>query len=248
MEQTTTFKLQLEYFLNDKKIIFSQEIDSNGLTKTTTIIGSDRVSETTINGRVLSGESTINGITSGYQYIYDNEGVAIDLKAINPDISINDSANAINNFKNSNEFLKVKMNGVLAINNSANLIYSPSNQFSIYKEVKSITGSDVSIYFLQQQYTCLDKTSQIKNEEETYQINDYFFSFIREFENDKATTYCCIDDIEEENISNDHPIYIKAKSIIDQLTPLKNLLESNPKTYRDLKTEIKDECIKKTIR
>ena len=78
-----TYKIVLEYFSDNKKVIYSNEISNDGLATSSISVGSDKISETTINGRVLSGESIVNGVKSGYEYVYDTEGVTIEIKQKN---------------------------------------------------------------------------------------------------------------------------------------------------------------------
>ena len=243
-----TYKIVLEYFLNNKKVIYSNEISNDGLATSSISVGSDKVSETTINGRVLSGESIVNGVKSGYEYVYDTEGVTIDLKQKNSNVSINDSVSLINKLKNSRDFSKAKMNGVLAINNSSELISEPNINFLVYREVTLSDNENTQTYFIQQNFTSDGKKSKVESQEENYQINDDYASFITNYKDDSQSVYCNIDDEEFESIDKDTPEYIIVQSMISKLDPLKELLKSTPKTYKDIKLEQQKENTKKTIR
>lgn len=248
MPSKLTYKIILEYFLDNKKVIYSSEISNDGLATNTISIGNDKVIETTINGRVLSGESIVNGVKSGYEYIYDAEGVTIDLKQKNSNVSINDSVSLINKLKSSSDFSKAKMNGVLAINNSSKLISEPNINFLVYREVTLSDDENTHTYFIQQNFTSDGKSSKLESEEENYQINDDYASFITNYKDDSQSVYCNIDDEEFESIGKDTPEYIIVQSMMSKLNPLKDLVKSTPKTYKDLKVEIEKENTKKTIR
>ena len=239
-----TYKIVLEYFLDNRKVIYSNEISSDGLATSTISVGNDKVSETTISGRVLSGESTYNGVKSGYEYVYDHEGITIDLKQKNSNVSINDSVSSINKLKNSSGFFKAKMDGVLASNNSAEFIACPSQSFFVYKEVTLSDDENTHTYFIQQNFTSDGKSSKLESEEENYQINDDYASFITNYKDDSKSVYCNIADEEFESIEKNTPEYKKVQSMMDTLAPLKKLLKSTPKTYKDIKVE----STKKTIR
>ena len=140
-----TYKIVLEYYLDNKKVIFSSEISSDGLATTTISIGDNKVIETTINGRVLSGEVTLNGVTSGYEYVYDKDGITIELNPKNKNISVTESVSLINKLKNSKDFFKVRTDGVLASNNSSDFISIPDQNFIVYKEVSLIDTNNTYI-------------------------------------------------------------------------------------------------------
>ena len=184
----------------------------------------------------------------GYEYIYDTEGVTIDLKQKNSNVSINDSVSLINKLKNSRDFSKAKMNGVLAINNSSELISEPNINFLVYREVTLSDNENTHTYFIQQNFTSDGKSSKLESEEENYQINDDYASFITNYKDDSQSVYCNIDDEEFESIDKDTPEYIIVQSMISKLDPLKELLKSTPKTYKDIKLEQQKENTKKTIR
>ena len=107
-----TFKIELQYFFEDKKVVFHNEICNDGLTTKSISIGNNKVIEKKINDRVLSGECLFNGITCGYTYIYDQEGTTIDFIPTNKNISIDESIDKINKIKKSKEFLKAEMDGL----------------------------------------------------------------------------------------------------------------------------------------
>lgn len=235
MESKLTFKIELQYFLEDKKVIFHNEICNDGLTTKSISIGNNRVIEKTINDRVLSGECLVDGTTCGYTYIYDQFGTTIDLVQINKNISINESIYRINKIKNSEEFFKAKINGLLIITNSPQFISSPVKNFSSYKEITLTDNENTSIYLVQQNFMFNGKTSEIENEEECYQINNDYISFVTDLKNNTKNIYYNIDNIEIENADENTHIPKKALSIIEQLQPLKELLNSSPKNYNNLK-------------
>jgi anthranilate/para-aminobenzoate synthase component I len=243
-----TYKIVLEYFLDNKKVIYSNEMSNDGLATITISVGNNKVIETTINGRVLSGESIVNGVKSGYEYVYDTEGVTIDLRQKNSNVSINDSVSLINKLKSSSDFFKAKMNGVLAINNSSELISEPNINFLVYREVTLSDNENTQTYFIQQNFTSDGQKSKLNSEEETYQINDDYASFITNYKDDSQSVYCNIDDEEFESIDKDTPEYIIVQSMMSKLNPLKDLVKSTPKTYKDIKLEQQKENTKKTIR
>ena len=172
MTSNLIYKMTLQYFLDDKKVIFYNEICSNGLSTNTISIENTKITKKTINNRVLSEECYINNENHGYTYIYDNEGTTVDLKPINENISVDESLCIIKKIKNTEEFIKVQRDGLLLITNSAELISVPSQKFTIFKEISSYDTANTLAYSLQQNYTCNDKTSEMVSEKEKYQIND----------------------------------------------------------------------------
>lgn len=228
MTPKLTYKIELKYFLEDKPVIFRSEICSEGLATNMISIGDTEVIETTIKDRVLSGECSIDGITCGYSYVYNQEGITIDLKKLNENISINDSVNQINKIKSSNNFSKVNFNGILVITNSSQFIVIPGENFTVYKEITLNDNKDTFVYALKQDYTCDGKTSEMIFEEEKYQIND---------------EYVIVTSDSKGTITNE-----KNSSFIKQLEELKKLLNSSPKSYKSLKIETQLNNTKKTIR
>lgn len=243
-----TFKVKLQYFLNGEKIVFSNETCSNGLLTTTVSVGNKRVTEKSMNGQVLSGESLIDGVISGYDYIYDKDGKVLELNKKNENISIDESVNRINKLKNEKYFSKVKIDGILAINNSGDFICSPSKNFFICKEVIMNNGENVYTYLVQQNFVCNGKISRIENEEETYQIDDDYISIITDLEKQEKNLYFCLDGIEAETLDENSLLQEKAKSIIEQIKPLKEILVSPPKNVKSLKTSFEKMMVAKAIR
>ena len=242
------FKVKLQYFFNDEKIVFSNETCSNGLLTTTVSVGNKRVTEKSMNGQVLSGESLIDGVISGYEYIYDEHGKVLALNQLNKNISIDESVNRISKLKKENDFSKAKLDGILAINNSGDFICSPSKNFFICKEVIMNNGENVYTYLVQQNFVCDGKISRIENEEETYQINDDYISIITDLEKQEKNLYFCLDGIEEETLDENSLLQEKAKSIIEQIKPLKEILVSPPKNVKSLKISFEKMMTAKTIR
>ena len=228
MAPKLTCKTELRYFLEDKQVIFHNEICSEGLATNKISIGDTEVSETTIKDRVLSGECSIDGITCGYTYIYNQEGTTIDLKKINENISIDESVSQISKIKNSKDFFKAKIDGLLVITNSPQFIVSPSKTFTVYKEITLNDDGNTFIYTIRQNYTGDGHTSEMVSEEEKYQINNEYV----------IVTSDSKDGNTQENIS----------SFIKQLEPLKELLKTSPKSYKNLKIETQLNNTKKTIR
>lgn len=243
-----TFKVKLQYFFNGEKIVFSNETCSNGLLTTTVSVGNKRVTEKSMNGQVLSGESLIDGVISGYDYIYDKDGKVLELNKKNENISIDESVNRINKLKNEKYFSKVKIDGILAINNSGDFICSPSKNFFICKEVIMNNGENVYTYLVQQNFVCDGKISRIENEEETYQIDDDYISIITDIEKQEKKLYFYTDGIETETLNENSLIQEKAKSIIEQIKPLKEILVSPPKNAKSLKIIFEKMMTAKTIR
>lgn len=234
MEPKLTFKIELRYLFDNKKVVFSNEICNNGIAINIISVGNDKIIEKTINGRILSAECSINGVTCGYDYIYDSKGNTLDLKPKNPSITIRNTLGIINKFKKSQTVFNAKINGLFASKNFSEFISSANENFLVYKEVKCRVGKDMSIYFLQQQFSCINQISKLENEEETYQLNNDFISFITEFKKNAKNVYYNIDDNEIENINENNELYKKAQSIINQLSPLKKLLNSCPSSPKML--------------
>ena len=243
-----TFKVKLQYFFNGEKIVFSNETCSNGLLITTVSLGNERVTEKSMNGQVLSGESLIDVVISGYEYIYDEHGKVLALNQLNKNISIDESVGRINKLKNVKELSKVRIDGILAINNSGDFICSPSKNFFICKEVIMNNGENVYTYLVQQNFVCDGKNSRIENEEETYQIDDDYISIITDLEKQEKNLYFCLDGIEAETLDENSLLQEKAKSIIEQIKPLKEILVSPPKNVKSLKTSFEKMMLVKAIR
>ena len=234
-ESKLTYKIELQYSLdNNKKVIFINEIHSDGLEIQTTSVGNNKIIEKKIKGRVLSGECLIDGVLYGFEYILDDDQKTIDLKPKNKNISINDSVNTINMLKNSEDFNKVKMSAILANNDSCSFIAIPSQNFIVYREVELYSKKNKSIYFHQQNFSCINNGSILDSEEECYQINDDHISFTTDFKNNDKSFFGNIDNIEIENKDEADTVKDTVQSIIDNLEPLKKILVSHPKSYKDL--------------
>lgn len=82
MESKLKFKIELQYSLESKKIVFYKEICNDGLTTKSISIDNNKVVKKTLNSRILSGECLFEGNICGYSYVYDKEGKTIDLKQI----------------------------------------------------------------------------------------------------------------------------------------------------------------------
>ena len=243
MKSNLTFKIELEYFFKDKKVVFHNEICNNGLATKSTSIGNNKVIEKTINDRVLSGECLLDGITYGYVYVYSQEGITIDLKPINENISINESINKINEVKKSKEFFKAEMDGLLTITNSPELIYIPSKNFTVYKEISLTNHENTFVYLLKKNFICNEETSTIECEEEKYQINNDYVSIITDLKSNTKTVHCNIRSNETDATQEE------VQSIIEQLQPLKELLNTSPKSPKNLKIGVTKKITqKKTIR
>lgn len=238
MTSKLTFKVELQYFLDNKKVVFSNEICNDGLKTKVISIEKNKVIEKTINNRVLSGECLINGTKCGYTYIYDEDGTTIDLKKINDNISINESVNLITETKKSKDFYKAEINGTFALTNSSEFICTPSKNFIVRKEIMLSNFENTFTYLIQENFKCNGKTSKVENEEEIYQINQNYISLITDIKNNTKSIYCNIDNIEFDNIEENCAAQKKVQSIIEQLKPLKELLKSSPKNLKNLQIEI----------
>ena len=228
MDSKLVYKTKLRYFLDNKQVVFYNEFCSDGLATTGISIGNDEIKETTICGRVLSGKCSIDGTTCGYTYVYDEEGTTIDLKPLNENISVTDSVNKIDKVKNSKDFYKARMNGLLVITNSPEFVFVPNKNFTIYKEISLKDSKNTLLYSLQQNYTCDDKLAKMTNEEDKYQVNN----------ENMSVTLNSKDTITDELDS----------SFIETLKILKELLYSSPKNYKNLLIEPVLNSTKKTIR
>ena len=113
------------------------------------------------------------------------------INQLNKNISIDESVGRINKLKNVKELSKVRIDGILAINNSGDFICSPSKNFFICKEVIMNNGENVYTYLVQQNFVCDGKNSRIENEEETYQIDDDYISIITDLEKQEKNLYFC---------------------------------------------------------
>lgn len=224
MTSKLTFKIELQYFSENKKVIFYKEICDDGLSTKSISIGDDRIIKKTINERILSEECLLDGITCGYAYVYDEEGKTIDLKRINENISIDESIRIINKTKKSKEFFKVEMDGLLVITNSPEFIVAPCESFVVNKQMTLNNGDNILVYSLEQIYTYNGKTSTQLDKKEKYQINDE----------------CIV------LTNNSNEITDETMSFIKQLESLKELLNSSPKSCKYLKIETN--YTKKTIR
>lgn len=242
MNSKLTFKLELQYSLNDEKVIFRNEINNDGLATKTISIGNNKVIEKTINDRVLSGECLYEGVRCGYTYVYDKEGITIDLKQINENISINDSVNKINEVKKSKEFNKVEMDGLLTITNSPEFISTPNKNFTVYKEITLIENENTYVYLLKKNFIRSEKISVNESLEEKYQINNDYVSLITDLKNNTKIAHCNIQGNETEITKKE------AKSILEQLEPLKELANSFPKSPKNLILKVQKTDTKKTIR
>lgn len=243
-----TFKVKLQYFSEDKKIVFYNEMSSDGFLTTTVSLGNDRVTEKTINGQVLSGESLLDGEISGYEYIYDEACKVLALNQLNKNISIDESVGRINKLKNRKELSKVRIDGILATNNSSDFICSPSKNFFVCKEVVAYDEENTYTYLIQQNLVCDGKTSKIESEEENYQINDDFVSIVTDYKSKEKSLYCCIDNVEMEDVEENNSIKEKAKSIIEKVKSLKDLLVTPPKNCKNIKASLEKMNSTKTIR
>lgn len=248
MESKLTFKVELQYFLEDKKVIVYNEICNNGFATNSITIGNNKVIEKTINNRVLSGECLIDGFACGYTYVYDQEGMTIDLKRTNENISLDECINIINNAKKSKEFFKAKVNGLLTITNSPELISTPSKTFTVYKEMTLIEDKNTFVYLFKKNFSCGEKNSEIESEEEKYQINNDYVYFINDLKNKTKIVHYNIAAIETETTQQDITKREEVQSIIEQLQPLKELLNASPKSHKNLKIETQKNGTKKTIR
>lgn len=239
MESKLTFKIELQYFLGDKKVVFHDEICNDGLSTKLISVGNNKIIEKTINDRVLSGECLFDGITCGYAYVYDENGTTIDLKQINENISINESVNRINKVKKSKDFFKSEINGLLTITNSPELISTPSKNFTVCKEITLIDDKNTFVYSLKKNFTCSEKISEIESEEETYQIDNDYVSIITELKSNTKTVHYNIKSNKTEVTQEE------VQSIIEQLQPLKELLNTSPKSHKDLKIDAQKNNTKK---
>mgnify|MGYP006376532171 CR=1 FL=1 len=77
------------------------------------------------------------------------------------------------------------MNGLMTITDSTEFIYTPSKNFTVYKEITLIDDKNTFVYLLKKNFTCSGKTSKIESEEEKYQINNDYISFITDLKNKK---------------------------------------------------------------
>lgn len=233
-----TYKIQLQYFLdNNEKVVFYNELHSDGIEIQTISVGNNKVIEKTINGRVWRGECLIDGQLCGYEYIYDVNGITTDLRQVNNNISINESVSLINKLKDSEEFSKAKMAGILANNDSSSFISIPSKNFIFYKEINLLDNENRYTYLIQQNFSCLIDRSVLESQEDFYQVNDNYISLTNNIKNNTKIFYGNIDGIEAENIEENNGLQRKVQSIIKQCSPLKELLNSHPKRYKDLKID-----------
>ena len=129
------------------------------------------------------------------------------------------------------------MAGILSNNDSSNFISIPSKNFIVCKEINLSDEENEYIYLLQQNFSCLNNESSLESQEECYQSNNNYVSLTTDIKNNTKNFYGNIDDIETENIEEYTDLEKKAQLIIDQCMPLKKLLESHPKNYKDLKIE-----------
>jgi hypothetical protein len=244
MEGQLTFKIELEYLFENKKVIFHNEICNDGLSTKSISVGNNKVIEKTIKDRVLSGECLIDGITCGYAYVYDQNGTTIALNPTNKNISLNESIDRINKVKKSKEFLKAEINGLMAITNCPEFISSPCKKFTVYKEMKLTDGQDTFVYLLKINFSCDEKKSEIESKEEKYQINDNYVSFFTDLKTNVKRVRYNIDNNELETTQQDDITSQEGiQSIITQLQPLKELLNTSPKNHKSLII-----ATKKTIR
>lgn len=134
------YDLQISYVDNFGLDVFIDiKTQDDGLEFKTFKVGDVCVTEETINGRVLSGRIDCQGSFCGYRYNYD-KGADEYLVTLNPEISLNDSVDLINNAKKDKSFLGARM------------------------VLSSIAKDDYRIFSLQQGDLKVSKTVSAENE------------------------------------------------------------------------------------
>ena len=77
----------------------------------------------------------------------------------------------------------------------------------------------------------------MESEEKSYQINGDLVSFTLNSKSGEKSVYCKLDEIELDYIDEASEEYKKVQSMIDKIAPLKELVKSTPKIYKDLKID-----------
>ena len=139
------YEIQINYINNSNKdVSIYKRIQSNGLQTNIIQVDDIKITEETINGRVLSGRYDENGYYCGYRYDYASGEKLIN---INEETPINDAVTLISKIKMKTDFLSASMALSVILRNDYKVVVLDQGSIDITKVISAIDEKGESCSF-----------------------------------------------------------------------------------------------------